>query len=57
MKEFRFTRAMLAGILVACAILAYFYARPEPMPYYVGWCAGMLTMMGVEALVRAIYYG
>ena len=46
---------MLAGILVVCAVLAYLYARPEPMPYYVGWCAGMLSMMVIEAVVRVIY--
>jgi hypothetical protein len=51
----KFTEPMLAGSLVVFAVLAYFHAKPEAMPWYVGWCAGMLTMMGIKALVRMIY--
>ena len=46
---------MLAGVLVALAILGHIYGKPELAPYYVGWCAGMLTMMAVEALAREAY--
>jgi len=49
------TRGRLAGIILAMGILAAIYGTGIGAVLYVGWCAGVLTMLVAWELQERFY--
>jgi len=47
------TKSLLAGFVFTLGLLAYFHGGGPSVTTFVGWCAGILTMLAAWGLEEA----